>query len=357
MSVIFSKKNIFLPKKMLEELQQDADRFEAFGQGDERVMSRFIHSLLIGYYTTYSEERRQQTESIRTILQNDIHDSLDLNDKCSILLDKLTSRAYIYDEKGKMAKLPYKPIKATNWIIKDIEDSFDDTISTLSHYLRTMFASYLSLPIYEREKIIFKENVDFIEKACAKGKPIRFSPATDPGNTYHAIPYKLVHSKEEMFNYLLCQAHSTTYKDDKPFTFRLCRIQNLRDDPNPRTFTPEIKTLLLKMEETAPQYPINEDVETRVHMTPRGLQTYSRIYFGRPKYIGEDILPNGDRIYHFRSSFSQLMFYFRRFQANEAVVLEPQSLVDNIKTFHEQAWKAYEAGVPVPTPKLEPESE
>ena len=72
MSEIYSKKNIFLPKKMLEELQQDADRFEAFGQGDDRVMNRFISSLLIGYYTTYSEERRQQTETIRALLQDDI---------------------------------------------------------------------------------------------------------------------------------------------------------------------------------------------------------------------------------------------------------------------------------------------
>jgi predicted DNA-binding transcriptional regulator YafY len=216
------------------------------------------------------------------------------------------------------------------------------------YYLRSMFASYLSLPIYEREKIIFKETYDLLANACDKEQPIRFTSTTDPDDsTYHAVPYRIEHSSEEMFNYLICQSHKTSDRNGKPYTFRLCRIRDLRMDPNPNSIKPEIKTLLDLMIENTPQYAIYEDTETCVLLTKKGMSTYNRIYVGRPMFVRMESLTDGRIKLYFKNSTTQLYFYFRRFEADEAVIQKPKTLANKIKAFHEQAWKAYETGTPI----------
>ena len=344
----YPKKNLYLPTKMIEELQQDADRFEVFKRGDKRNMNGFISCLLCGYYDKYSEERRNLAASIKSMLRNDIQDAHRLSDTTSALLDMLSQRTRNYEKEKKLPHMPYKPTKDTWKIINSIETSSDNTVSSLSKYLRDMFASYLSLPIYEREKIIFKKNVDILEIACTKHSTVSLSSSSEPGKVVRVVCYKLEHSTDEMFNYLLCQGYNDRMGKETPFTLRLCRIQNLLEELDQIALNPEIEKLLDLMNRQTPQYAIYEDVKTRVLLTKDGQKAFSRIYFGRPKPIEPpEELPNGRKIYTFNHANIQLYFYFRRFQANEAIVLEPKSLADDIKAFHEKAWKAYEKGKPI----------
>ena len=91
---------------------------------------------------------------------------------------------------------------------------------------------------------------------------------------------------------------------------------------------------------------------TCVLLTEKGLRTYNRIYFGRPESLDDppiENLPDERKKYNFNHSRDQLKFYFRRFEADEAVVLYPPELADEIKAFHENAWKAYEKEEPIET--------
>ena len=350
------KKNLFLPKRMLDDLKQDAVRFEAFGPEDHPVMNQFISCLLLGYIYRYREERKALTASIRNQLQAYIKNKYELDEQTALLLDSFSPSLRNYEQKGKMEKISYKPTNATYEIIQDIERSNKDLAISLPQYLRSMFASYLSKPIYERERIIFSSTISILEKACKDRLPLILSSASDPTHIYHVVPYMLTHSSEEMFNYLICQGHREPLNpqpDDKPepdraYTFRICRIVKPREDTSPNLLKPEIEPLLNLMNERSPQYPIDEDFITKVLLTKDGIRAFSRIFFGRPKPIQvPEEQPDGSIILTFNHSFSQLYFYFRRFAANEALVLEPKRLADEIKAFHEDAWKAYKQGKPV----------
>lgn len=351
------KKNIFLPKKMLDDLLQDATRFEAFGTEDHLIKNRFISQLLIGYTNRYREERTALAASIRKQLQGYIKDKYELEVQIALLVDQFSPSIRNYEQKGKMEKISYKPINETGSIIQDIERSNKgDLAISLPHYLRNMFASYLSKPIYEREQIIFSETMSILEKACKNRQPLIFSTTSDPTHIYHVVPYTLAHSSEEMFNYLICQGYREPLnpqpgdkpESDKAYPFRICRIINPREDTSQNLLKPEIEPLLNLMNKRSPQYPIDEDFEAKVLLTKDGIKAYRRIFFGRPNPIQPpEEQPDGSVIMTFNHSFSQLFFYFRRFAANEALVLEPKRLADEIKTFHEDAWKAYKQGKPL----------
>ena len=344
----YPKRNIYLPTKMIEALQQDADRFEAFKKKHgSRNMNNFISCLLLGYYEDYSEERNELAASVRRILENEISDTQILSNMTTCLLNELSPRSRNYEKEKKMPHLPYKPTKDTWGFIRNIELSSNDTVSSLSKYLRDMFASYLSLPIYEREKIIFKESVAVLEKAIEKGQAVILSSLTGGDRIFRVIPYKLQHSSEEMFNYLLCQSYNDYYKTETPFTMRLCRIQKPKIVTGANTVNPEIQHLLDLMSKRTPQYTIYKDEISCVLITKKGLRTYNRIYHSRPDPLEDppiENLPDGSRKYYFNHSRDQLKFYFRRFEADEAIVLYPPELAEEIKTFHEDAWKAYEKG-------------
>ena len=80
MTEFYSKKNLFLPKKMLDELKRDATRFEAFaGSNGKLNMNRFLSHLIAGYYSAYTEDRRMQAAAIRDQLKEFITDTYDLN--------------------------------------------------------------------------------------------------------------------------------------------------------------------------------------------------------------------------------------------------------------------------------------
>ena len=347
MTEFYSKKNLFLPGKMLDALKRDATRFEAFaGSNGKLNMNRFLSHLIAGYYSSYTEDRRMQAAAIRDQLKEFITDTYDLNTKTAFLLDTFSPRAKEYNTKGALERVSYKPTTDTYAYIDEIEHPTDFSIVTsLSQYLRNMFASYLSLPIYEREKIIFKESVDIIEQAIAKGQSLRLEAISSPRNAFHVIPYKLVHTSEEMFNYLLCQSYNTQMKKITPFNMRLCRIKNPIIVPEVNVIEPEVLDLLELMVQRTPQYPIYKNEETCVLMTEKGNRTFSRIYFGRPDPVRmPEKLPNGKTKYYFNHAEDQLYFYFRRFEADEAIVLYPEALASKIKAFHENAWKTYENG-------------
>lgn len=349
------KKNIYMPQKMLDELKEDARRFEAFGPREHPIMNHFISQLLIGYYTNYRDHRKALANSIKEQLQDYIKSKYELNMKTYQLLDSFSQEARSYKQKGKMPHISYKPTNDTFDIVSDIEKDSDNAAMSLPQYLRNMFASYLAQPIYEREQIIFSETADILEKACIDQQPLMLMVSTDPTHVYRVVPYMLTHSSEEMFNYLLCQGRREKIKPDKgdapspdkPYTFRLCRITKVKEDTTPNLLKPEIEQLLILMNQRTPQYPIDESFETKVLLTEEGVKTFSKIFFGRPEPIKTEDLPNGKKIYTFNHSRNQLYFYFRRFAATEAIVLEPESLANEIKTFHANAWKAYERGEPL----------
>ena len=80
---------------------------------------------------------------------------------------------------------------------------------------------------------------------------------------------------------------------------------------------------------------MSEDVHAVVRMTERGKQMYQMIVKNRPYITYAD----GD-LYHFDWPEMQLDDYFRRF-GKDAVVIEPSSLKNKLKSYYSRALEAY----------------
>ena len=86
----------------------------------------------------------------------------------------------------------------------------------------------------------------------------------------------------------------------------------------------------------------NENELIVVNLTSEGLKYYNRFYIDRPKYEGEIIKINDDLFeMHFSCSKNQIFNYFRRFETNTDLIIEPKSLREDIVEFHKKSLDAY----------------
>ena len=334
------KITLYMTEKMSRELRQDAERFEAFSDDKyDPIMNKFLNRVLENYYDKYIYDQACLTASIQSTLSTYVHKNkeVELTEKLLAILPQHNKALF---EGPKDERIPLKAVTRTDKIITKLKKDNNDRISAP---ICEIFASYLSLPMYERERIIFKKDVEILENACKTNMPLTLylSSSRTPDEPIHVVPYKIVHGSDEMFNYLLCQSYSDQYGRDIPFTMRLCRISHPAPDPTPNSLKPEVIKLLDKMIKRSPQYSIIEDVETRVLLTKRGMDTYSKVSFGRPTVKKKDKQPDGNYIYEFNGSINQLYLYFRRFDAGQATILEPNKLAEEIKDFHEKALNTF----------------
>ena len=94
------------------------------------------------------------------------------------------------------------------------------------------------------------------------------------------------------------------------------------------------------MENTSPQFAINGDEEICVKLTAHGEKSFGRIYYGRPKVKRIEI-NDDERFYYFNCSEDQVYLYFRRFDGNDAVIIEPIELRKRMADFHFRAYQKY----------------
>lgn len=337
------KINIYMSERMKQELYQDADRFEVFYDKNHKlIMNRFLSRLIKEYYEPYKEEQGRLSASIKAAL-TPLIDSKRAGEIAKGLTGKLTHRHKTYGDDSESTRVSYKPTHDTDKHITDIRNS-SPAGAKLSTELRRMFSSYLSMPMYERERIIFKTITEKLAEYCQSRTPIRFTSSKAPSNMqFHVIPYEIVHGSDEMFNYLICQCYDEEKQCCQASTFRLCRLgwPYLDEDPPAKVIQKDVKAHLEKMKRCGPQYAINEDIETIIQLTPVGQKSYAAQYLGRPNYLKRQELENGYCNYIFENSTRQLFFYFRRFSAEEAVVISPDSLKEQMKAFHDASWKAH----------------
>ncbi len=331
------KIDIYMSPRMKQELIEDATRFEAFFNKDGNVIvNNFLSELIAGYYEPYKEERNKLAASIKAELAPYI-DKKKAEDIASALTCKLVHRHKSYGDDSDDARISYKPTIKTDWIFTELKDPKAPKIK-LSTYLRQMFSSYLSMPMYERERIIFKAKTDKLLEYCQNRTPICFTSSTAPkGMIFHVVPYDLVHGSDEMFNYLIGQTYDEENHRYLTATFRLCRLGTPSKDGSTEKLQKDVKTHLEKMKRCGPQYVINENREDAcIQLTESGQKSYASQYLGRPNTTRREYLENGRCNYYFENATRQLYHYFRRFSPKEAIVIFPESLKEDIKAFHNE---------------------
>lgn len=335
------KIDIYMSERMKQELHQDATLFEAFFNKNKGIiMNSFLTDLVVGYYEPYKDERNKLLASIKAEL-SPFMEQKNAREISVVLVEKLDFRHKSYGDDSDNARVAFRPTHKSDWIISEIKGPNAPKVK-LSTYLRQMFSSYLSLPMYERERIIFREKTDRLLEYCRDHIPIHFTTsAAEQGKVFHVIPYELVHGSDEMFNYLICQNYDEDTQQYQAATFRLCRMDWPSKDDSSAKLQSKVVNHLEMMKRCGPQYAINEDVISCIQLTADGQKSFAASYHGRPSPLKIETVDDDHYLYYFENSLRQLFFYFRRFSAKEAVIIAPQSLKEQIKAFHDTSWEAH----------------
>jgi len=331
------KLKIYIPEAVNAILLKDMERFEFYKKDGTFNKNEFYNTLVLNYHEQYQENQSALFDYIKqTAASNFDSSNVIVNDVASKILSFIDLKSNMLDEQKSEVTISIKPTKLTSDIF-DFIQNYSMSNSTLSSYFRNMFASYTILPQDKREKIIFKQNFEVIEKAIKEDKKLYFTTINNR-NPHIASPYSVANSKEELFNYLLCCYDNPNARGNKTRTFRISRLRKITILNETREIPDYCIELFKRMEEHGPQYTFNENNingTIKVLLTEDGKRQYKSIYLHRPKYTKIE----GD-YYYFECSATQAFQYFSRF-GKEAIVIEPTYLKDDLIKYYLNAKTAY----------------
>lgn len=337
--ITLEKYKITVPEQIAVILRRDAELFELFERG-QIVMNQLLSGILVGYHAQFSEQRANCAQQIDKLLQP-YFQMLNQPKKKKQLTEELLNEVSRYEmselRRGNSVVLSLKTTIATKDIIQSIFSSLRPSES-FSQYIRQMIAHYCSKPLYERERIIFRNLSDTLANVCVSRKEILFSTSTNPDALHRFSPYSLTWGPDGMFNYLLGAEYNEQKQKYDIKSYRLCRIRNVRLSGSAGAVSAEQTRLMDLMIANGPQYLITKETESRIRLKERGRDTFRMMYFGRPTPVRKDPpSEDGSQVIYFNCSEDQLYRYFRRFSPGEAEVIHPESLRNSLIRFHQES--------------------
>ncbi len=290
------------------------------------VESAFIKRIIVNYYDIYSKEKEDLENKIRDSISSFsyVPSKEDCSDISWQIIKFLDENKAIRNDCSKHKRLDKLHLRINkNEIV--LESNLDSLAqyARLSESLTSLFQSYLDKPKYERERIIFKDVFERLQKAISKNRQVKIKAKSNEREEtkFKIIDPKEVHvSKEELFNYLL-------YKDERDgkecaSSIHLYNIISVVLEPKSCNFSKQIISYFERMKINGVQYSISDDIVYKVKLSEKGKKLYQRNlkYIERPIALG---ISNPDEgIYCFDCSKMQLENYFSSFYEHMEI-LEP----------------------------------
>ncbi|MBR2809722.1 MAG: WYL domain-containing protein [Erysipelotrichaceae bacterium] len=325
------KIKIYIPESVNSILLKDMELFEFYKKDGSLNKNEFYNTLIVNYYEQYEENQSAIfSHIIDSISERSSLSEVQAKDIAADILQYVDVRTYQLDKQKYDVAIAMKPTRKSSDDIDYIQNYLLGN-STLSNYFRNMFASYSLLPRDKRETIIFKQNFELIRKAISEGKKLYFTTLTNAAPKI-VSPYAISNSKEELFNYLICN-----YKNF-PYSFRISRIRQVKVLNEPQEFSQELIEVFEDMIKNGPQFSYEvkkPKLPIKVKLSERGRSMFRMMYLHRPSPYKIE-----DDIYYFDCSRQQAYQYFARLGSN-ALVLEPKDLAADLTKFHAMALKAY----------------
>ena len=330
---------VYLSESIKEVLEQDAELFEYYKPNQTINKNKFYIDLFLNYRDHFDQAIEMKYEEVKKALpknlslqdiglQNEDYESVAWTITNLIFNVKANYR----EEKNKVV---IKPTKKIEYVLEDLFDDIendDERYPSVSGYFSALFLHYSQQPRRLREAILFSPIVKTIESAISNKRELRII-MKNTDSKFIVKPYKLVHSKEELCNYLVCE--EDVDGQAKTFSIRLSRIKDV-SQKGPAHFSELNKKSVEATAKKSPMYVMNGDKEILVQLTEEGIQRYKRSSIGRPKY---DKVENN--IYYFNCSEFMIYNYFIAF-GKDAKVITPQGLRQRFEKFYEDASISYE---------------
>lgn len=323
------KIKINLTKKALDDLTNDMLLFEYYKKDGEINKNGFMNTLLKNYFSIYDNEASKLIEKYTKIVKNHLFQESKANDLINDLVS--SSPFFSFNKQDTLeTSFSFKLINSNYHIFRMIENKYLN-YQSISSFFRNMIDSYLSLPKYKREQIIYLNNYELINEAIED--KVKIKVFLKSGEEREIEPYAIAYSKEEIYNYLIGMGDGKNKRS--VIGIHLSRIDSIYFLKEKYSINKEEKEKLDNVIKNGAQFPYTNPCIAKIKLTKAGQRLYKRKYLNRPTAINIE----GD-IYYFNCSFDQLSLYFFSF-GKEALVISPEYLKNNLKTRYLEAYNSY----------------
>lgn len=331
--IIFKRQNVSRKAKIMldkfkfnvsnyiyQSITNDAFRF-GFKENQKINYNRFLNILIKNYYEVSKDKLDIISKKFPDVEKGEIKEII----SSSLLFNGIK-------ESIMPKNFTIRPDKESANIFLEIELKELRNI-TISDYMRLILLEFCSLKIYEKEKIIFKQNYEIIRKSI-ESKRKMYIVSRNSKFTFDCI--NVVQSPDDEHNYLVGKSY---YDNDISFvsSIKLSTIQSVISLDDEQTILEQDIDLINKNLENGPQFIGAELVNAKVKFTPGGIKMYDKCYNDRPICVAFDEKEN---IMTFHNTIEHLFIYLKQF-GRHALVLYPEELRTKLKDFYIKANEAY----------------
>ena len=323
-----NKYKVMLSYYTYSTILNDIDAFRFYKNNGDTNKNKFINKLITNYYEIVNLSIKKLEDNLLSLLK-------DIKNKEELVNDILKIKERNDDSDSKKEyELTFISTKESNNALLDIEYSNYSYIFTMSGYLRKLFNNYAKLNQDERERIIFKSEIDLINTAIKNNKKIFFKVITKKDEEiieekHEVSPLGIFNSKDRQFAYLIYYTSST---------YNVINLYKLVDLRISRNFKDELTSSLNEkingdLDKNDPQFINSPIIKCKIKLTKKGQKMFTKIFINRPKPLKIE-----DDIYYFECSINQLFQYFSRF-GSEALVLDNEKLTNRLFNFYYFGYK------------------
>lgn len=325
------KVQVTLPVETLDLLKRDAASFGFYWENKKQVnVNGFMNKLFANYVDAYLENRNSISDEIRNKFKHVLYYN-EINDKTPNFINDLIHEMVLYTEERcfritqeakNTTRKDFYILKENVKLVKETKRKIDPHLS-YSEFFRKLFVSYTSLPLDQRELIVFRSTAEKLLSAIQSRKKIRFS--TDNW-IFTASPISLKPTVIEPFNYLLC-ANKIKKNYYTSSSYRLSSIKNVEilDESNDLSQI-QIASWQMRGKEYVSSISAYEKTIVKIHFSKKGEKRLKKTIDSFPsKIIHED---SKNRIYTFLLTPTECLEIQDIFR-NNALIIEPITLAIN----------------------------
>ena len=279
----------------------------------------FLNTIIINYYKIYKEAKN----NYYIVFKND----------SSFFIDSIVN----YPFKN---ELSFEPLKKsiTIRITKDSYETFVDIERnelkniSMTNFIRMLLSQYVSLKIYEREKIVFSKKYEIIIEAIKRKRKVFIETKQ---SKFYFDCYKMIQSPDDEHNYLIGKFYYEN--DSKIGSIKLSTIYSIVILEESISLSYED---IININEAASKDTrfIGQLVNAKIKFTDAGLRMFEKCYNDRPLYVSID---KENSILEFKNTIDHLFIYLKQF-GRHAFVICPIELRNRLKDFYQKATKKYE---------------
>lgn len=285
------------------------------------------------------KERLNEAEEYKIVEKDEKEKQINI--QVNRLKDDLKKRFEKRMIKGEAKKFRINKENVNNLInCSESEDDPIDVVKTKGRYIKAILEEYAELPRYRRELIYFKKTSDAIEQAISLEKAIKIT--INGRKQFDVRPYKIVHDKFMLRNYLLHVSNEEDEKGEIIKTYhcsRISRISSIKIKSLSGFISATDKKMIEDEAIKKGVENVGRDIEeVCVKFTDLGLYIFKLVLLSRPSQYTVD--PNDNHIYKFKCTLFQAENYFKVF-GGEVNIISPNELKEKIILFHKTALESY----------------